>query len=107
MRTSFKVLINKVAQADYNRALNYYDKQSPAIGGLFYDNFDAALTRLTFNPERFSGFRFATKYRRIRVGKFSELIIFRIWPRRNSVRVAGVWNEKRDPDSIRKRLVRK
>lgn len=90
----------KAARLEFFDAIRFYEAKQSGLGRRFEAQVDATLRRIQANP---AIFRFVTtSVQKARVHKFPHSIYFVALP--ESIGVMAVYDGRRDPDALRKRL---
>jgi toxin ParE1/3/4 len=96
---SLPVVLRRPARAEFDAAIDWYEKQQPGLGVDFAERVQAVFDRISATPEMH-----AIVYRDIRktsVRKFPYLVFYRLRP--NRVVVVSVFHNKRNPRTWRSR----
>ncbi len=99
---AYQLLVNRNAEKDIEEATEWYDAQSKGLGIEFLIEFLAFADSISKRPSFFTLKN--PPYRRALMKKFPFAIWFALNDNRQEVIVLAVWNVKRDPEKLNKRL---
>lgn len=97
---SYRVRYRAEALDDVRRARDWYEAHRSGLGFRFEDTFFQVAESLAHSPERCPVLE--GEYRRMLVGKFPYLLIFRL--HEDTAQIVAVFHAHRDPESLRRRL---
>jgi hypothetical protein len=83
---------------DFTEAFNYYNNISITLGLNFYNKFEQAIHKLSLSPYNY--YNLTKKLRRIRLGKFPYMIVYKISG--STVIAAGLFHQSSKPSKWRK-----
>ena len=95
-----KVRLEPAAQQELTDAVEYYERQRPALGGEFLDEFEAAFQRIQDNPNAWAPLEGDT--RRCRTKRFPYGVIYRI--QSETIEIIAVMHLHRDPEYWKNRI---
>jgi plasmid stabilization system protein ParE len=90
---NLKVSFHEAAESELNEAADFYDLASRELGGLFIDEIQRTIDRITELPE--SALLVGGRVRRKPVAKFPYSVFYSIRP--NEIRILAVAHQKRRP----------
>lgn len=94
----YEVRLEERVLNDFEEAFLYYESISPTLGDNFNRMFLLAIEKLSINPQHY--YNLTKKLRRISLGKFPYLLVYKIDG--NDVIVAGLFHRSSKPSSWRK-----
>jgi len=99
---AYNLNLRPVAETDLEEAIEYYEQQSKELGIDFYLEFIAFCDLIENFPERFP-----PKFppcQRVLMKKFPYEIYFYVDESRQNIEILTIWNRKRNPENLKKRL---
>jgi toxin ParE1/3/4 len=99
--TVAKVEFHRLAEKDYDDAVNWYVKRSPSTSQRFKDAVDRAVLRIANKPESLP--RMFGHYRWVRVQRYPYILVFRE-RQPNELVVVAVAHTSRRPGYWRRRM---
>lgn len=95
---TYAVVLEERLYDDFTKAFLYYDDISPALSSNFRNLFEIAIDKIRKKPYNY--FNLTKKLRRITLGKFPYLIVYRI--SHEEVTVIGLFHQSSKSTSWRK-----
>src|SRR6266404_2133743 len=89
----FEISIEPNTLTDFETAFSYYDNISMTLSENFKLRFEYAIYKLSTGPYNY--FKLTKRLRRIKLGKFPYMIVYKI--HRNKVIVAGLFHQASKP----------
>jgi len=99
---TFSVITEAEAEADWNRAVDWYEQCEPGLGLRFNDEIQALLQTLSRQPERFPLAGRLTQKARMIGWPYS--IYFTVNTEHREVKVLAIWHGRRNPVELRRRV---
>lgn len=90
-----KVTFLKIAEAEFDDAVTYYESEQPGLGVRFRSEVSRSLKRIIYFPSAYQSF--GPRTRRCLVAKFPYGIIYRHEPSSNEVLVLALAHLHREP----------
>jgi plasmid stabilization system protein ParE len=94
------VIFTPAARSELIDALDWYEAQKPGLGGRFRGEIEAAVGRISANPQQFPSV--FEDIRRCRLRKFPYSLFFRI--EQNSLTVVACFHASRNPQQWQQRI---
>ena len=91
-----KVTFLKIAAAEFDDAVTYYESEQPGLGARFHSEVSRSLKRIMDFPSAYQ--TFSPRTRRCLIAKFPYGIIYRYEPANGEVLVVAVAHLHRRPD---------
>jgi toxin ParE1/3/4 len=95
----FEVKLEERVLDDFEDALLHYELISPALGSNFTKMFYLAIEKLSLTPHNY--YNLSRKLRRITLGKFPYLLIYKV--ENNVVVVIGLFHQRSKPSKWRQK----
>ncbi len=99
---AYKIIVGFDAKNDIDKTVEYYENQSQNLGIDFYLEFISITDVIENFPERFPP-KF-TPCQRAQMKKFPYNIFFLVDDGNKTIKILGVFHNRRNPESIEKRL---
>ena len=91
---SFKIIVNKKAVKDIDKAIEYYNNQSEGLGDKFENALDEYINSLEINPY------FKIRYDKVRclpIKPYPYMIHFTIDQQNNALKIQAILHTSRNP----------
>ncbi len=98
---SYRLLLNKFAEAEYDEAYNWYLNQQVGLEERFFKAINAKFQQIVSNPEYYSIKN--NSHREAIVKGFPFVIIYRIKKKENIIQVIAIHHTSRKPKNKYKR----
>lgn len=95
-------MVGQEAQIDLEEAIDWYENHKKDLGIEFLLEFYVHSNFLGENPKIFQ--KIYSRFRRMVMRKFPYAIFYSIEEENKEIFIAAIWNTKRNPDSLEKRL---
>jgi len=95
-----RLRFTSLADADYLRALTWYEERQPGLGREFEAELETLLKRICRNPEIF--FQETVSVRKARMPRFKYGIYFTA--EGDEIGVLAIYHPSRNPDTLRRRF---